>query len=235
MGRECGHALPSYFAVVNSAWSYACNPRMCFHASPRFIAMFRAIILLFINHVLLRTTNLHGTLKITEKYFSEILLCHIGLRDIKTQKTQDIPFVYCLNKNFKWMLNMWSIPTAHLLLPQNNLVEFEVHVTVHCDKFPYNKPTSCNNFSKLFWTIPLSIIRSFSLYTQQWYMSYRFANSLQAGRLQAVSKTVWHIPLLCVQWKTPDDGQGNCPKHVEFQSKKIFWEIRVSIWFITRK
>jgi hypothetical protein len=27
---------------------------------------------------------------------------------------------------------------------------------------------------------PLSIIRSFSLYTQQWYMSYRFADNLQA-------------------------------------------------------
>jgi len=27
---------------------------------------------------------------------------------------------------------------------------------------------------------------------------------------QAVSKLEWHIPLLCVQWKTPDDGQRNC-------------------------
>jgi len=36
---------------------------------------------------------------------------------------------------------------------------------------------------------------------------------------QAASKPVWHIPLLCVQWKTPDDGQRNCPKHVEFLSK----------------
>ena len=26
----------------------------------------------------------------------------------------------------------------------------------------------------MFRTVPLSIIRSFSLYTQQWYMSYRF-------------------------------------------------------------
>ena len=25
--------------------------------------------------------------------------------------------------------------------------------------------------------------------------------------------------LLCVQWKTPDDGKRNCPKHVEFYSK----------------
>ena len=85
------------------------------------------------------------------------------------------------------------------------------------------KPTRCTNFSNLFLeqklymfrTVPLSIIRSFSLYTQQWYMSCRFADSSQA-----VIRTVWHIPLLCVQWKTPDDGQRNCPKHVEFLIQK---------------
>jgi hypothetical protein len=33
----------------------------------------------------------------------------------------------------------------------------------------------------MFRTVPLSIIRSFSLYTRQWYMSYRFADSLRAG------------------------------------------------------
>ena len=33
----------------------------------------------------------------------------------------------------------------------------------------------------MFRTVPLSVIRSFSLYTQQWYMSYRFADSLQTG------------------------------------------------------
>jgi len=33
----------------------------------------------------------------------------------------------------------------------------------------------------MFRTVPLSIIRSFSLYTQEWYMSYRFADSLRAG------------------------------------------------------
>ena len=36
---------------------------------------------------------------------------------------------------------------------------------------------------------------------------------------QAVRKPVWHIPLLCVQWKTPEDGQRNYPTHVEFHSK----------------
>jgi hypothetical protein len=33
----------------------------------------------------------------------------------------------------------------------------------------------------MFRTVPLSIIRSFSLYTQQWYMSYRFVDSFRAG------------------------------------------------------
>ena len=32
----------------------------------------------------------------------------------------------------------------------------------------------------MFRTVPLSIIRSFSLYTQQCYMSYSFADSLRA-------------------------------------------------------
>jgi len=69
----------------------------------------------------------------------------------------------------------------------------------------------------MFRTIPLAIIRSFSLYAQQWYMSYRFADSLRTGSgRSSVSKPVWHMPLLCVKWKTRDDGQSNCPKHVEF-------------------
>jgi len=49
--------------------------------------------------------------------------------------------------------------------------------------------------------------------------------SLRAGSgswscSQAVSKPVWHLPLLRVQWKTPGDGQRNCQKHVDFYSKK---------------
>jgi hypothetical protein len=92
----------------------------------------------------------------------------------------------------------------------------------------------------MFRTVALSIVRSFSLYTQQWYMSYSFADSLRTGSgrkcvpswscSQAVSKPVWHIPLLCVQWKIPDDGQRNCPKHVPSWScsqavSKTVWHI----------
>jgi len=100
----------------------------------------------------------------------------------------------------------------------------------------------------MFRTVPLSIIRSFSLYTQQWYMSYRLTDSLRAAHIpllcvqwktpvqdqdgscsQAVSKPVWHIPLLCVQWKYPDDGQRNCPKHVEFHSKNKFEKLCIKL------
>jgi uncharacterized protein YlaN (UPF0358 family) len=37
-----------------------------------------------------------------------------------------------------------------------------------------------------------------------------------------------------VQWKTPDDGQKNCPKYVEILDKKI-WEINESVDFIKNK
>ena len=51
--------------------------------------------------------------------------------------------------------------------------------------------------------------------------------------LQAVSKPVWHITLLCVQWKTPGDGQRNCPKHVDFYSKNKFEKLVHLVGFIT--
>jgi len=40
--------------------------------------------------------------------------------------------------------------------------------------------------------------------------------------------------LLCVEWKTPDDGQRNCPKHVEFYSKNKFVKLVHLVGFIIR-
>ena len=43
---------------------------------------------------------------------------------------------------------------------------------------------------------------------------------------------LYDIPLLCVQRKTPDDGQRNCPKRVEFhpnnkfEKSVLFWALR---------
>ena len=49
---------------------------------------------------------------------------------------------------------------------------------------------------------------------------------------QAVGKPVRRKPLVCVQWKTPDDGQRNCPKHVEFYSKNKFEKLVHLVGFI---
>ena len=63
----------------------------------------------------------------------------------------------------------------------------------------------------MFRTVPLSIIRSMSLYTQQ------------------------YIQVCCVySKKTPDDGQRNCPKHVEFYSKNKFEKLVLLFDFIIR-
>jgi hypothetical protein len=42
------------------------------------------------------------------------------------------------------------------------------------------------------------------------------------------------MPLPCVQQKTPDDGQRNCPKHVEFHSKNKFEKLVRLVGFIMR-
>ena len=87
----------------------------------------------------------------------------------------------------------------------------------------------------MFRSRPLSIIRSFSLYTQQRYMSCEQGQDGTSWPCsQAVSKLVWHIPLLCVQRKTPDDGQRTWPKHVEFYSKNKFVKLVLLVGFIVR-
>ena len=71
----------------------------------------------------------------------------------------------------------------------------------------------------MFWTVPLSIIRSFPLYTQQRYMLYRFADSLRAG-------SGWN------SWWWMEELSKTC--RVSFQNKKC-WEISASSWFYYKK
>jgi len=40
--------------------------------------------------------------------------------------------------------------------------------------------------------------------------------------------------LLCLQRKTPDDGQRNCPKYVEFYSKNKFEKLVHLVGFVIR-
>ena len=95
------------------------------------------------------------------------------------------------------------------------------HCCMYSKRTPDNGQRNCpkhvefysqkNKFEKLVHLVGFIIrILSRCTVTLSWFCS------------QAVSKTVWHIPLLCVQWKTPDDGQRNCSKHVEFYYKNTF-------------
>jgi hypothetical protein len=76
------------------------------------------------------------------------------------------------------------------------------------------KPNRLTNFTNLFWHETTCFGQFFcpssgvySLYTQQWYMSYTFVDSFRAGSewnhpcpARKLYKPVWHIPLLSVQW-----------------------------------
>jgi len=54
----------------------------------------------------------------------------------------------------------------------------------------------------MFRTVPLSIIRSLSLYTQQWYMSYNFADSLRAKLYDVYHCCVYSERLLKMDRRT---------------------------------
>ena len=84
----------------------------------------------------------------------------------------------------------------------------------------------------MFRAVPLPIIRSFSLYTQQWYMSYRYADSLLSENLYDI---YIYIYIYCVySEKVLMMGQRNCPKHVEFYSKNKFEKLVHLVGFIIR-
>ena len=66
----------------------------------------------------------------------------------------------------------------------------------------------------MFRAVSLPIIISFALYTQQWYMSYKFADSLRASSQQTCMYCCVYSEELRMM-----HVQRNCPKHVEFYSK----------------
>jgi len=62
-------------------------------------------------------------------------------------------------------------------------------------------------------------------------MLYRFADSLLASCQQTC---MTYIIAVCTVKEIPDDGQRNCPKHVEFYSKNKFERLVHLVGFIIR-
>jgi len=96
------------------------------------------------------------------------------------------------------------------------------------------KPTRCINFTNFFLAWNSTCFGQFlcpssgvySLYTQHWYMSYRFLDSFRVG--PAVYCTVYSEYTL-------DDGQKNCPKHVEFHAINKFVKLVNLVGFVIKK
>ena len=59
--------------------------------------------------------------------------------------------------------------------------------------------------------------------------------SMTLSCLKAVINPVWQIPVPNVKWKTPEDGQRNCLKHVEFLDKNKFGKLVHLLALLKRK
>jgi len=100
-------------------------------------------------------------------------------------------------------------------------------------KVPIIKPTRCTNISNLFLEWNSTCFGQFLCPTSGVFHCTHSNGIYHTGLLTA-REPVWHIPLLCVQWQTPDDGQRSCPKHVEFYSKNKFEKSLHLVGFIVR-
>jgi hypothetical protein len=94
---------------------------------------------------------------------------------------------------------------------QTYFYDFDVHDTVHRDILLYNT-NRCTNFSIIFWKETLNVSDSSSVHRQEFFTVHT-AMVCHTGLL-TYTVTVCTV-------KTPDDGQRNCPKRVEFTSKII--------------
>jgi len=82
-------------------------------------------------------------------------------------------------------------------------------------QFSYNKPTRCTNFSNLFLEGKSTCFGQF-LCPSSGVFHCTHSNGICQQRC------VTYTTAVCTVKKIPDDGQRNCPKHVEFPSKNKF-------------
>jgi hypothetical protein len=103
------------------------------------------------------------------------------------------------------------------------------------------KPTRCTNFSNLFLEWKSTWFRQFLRPSSGFFHSAHSNGIRHTGLLKAseqfrpdparkLSAHPYDIRNCCVQWKTPDDRQRNCLKHVVL-FQKLIWEISASSWF----
>ena len=107
------------------------------------------------------------------------------------------------------------------------------------------KRTRCTNFTNLFCHETLRVSDSSFAHHQEFIhcilsnvMSYRFVDSFRAGPghsgpARKLSTDIYHCWVYSEL--TPDDGQRNCPKHVEFHAKNKSAKLVHLVGFIIKK
>ena len=127
------------------------------------------------------------------------------------------------------------------------ITKFDVHVTVDRHKFLIKKNQLDALISHIYsWNETLHVSDSSSVHHQEFFtvhaamvyviqVCWQLANRSKCSCSQSVGKPVWLTPWLCVQWKSPDDGQRNCPKHIDFHSENKFEKLMPLVGFIIGK
>ena len=111
---------------------------------------------------------------------------------------------------------------------------------------PITKPTRCTNISNLFLEYDSTCFGPYRC-PSPGVLYCTHSNTCMSYRLCWLPVSVILIPLassqhnrydiyllLCVQCGTPDDGQRDCPKHVEFHSKNKFEKLVHLVGFVIR-
>jgi len=148
-------------------------------------------------------------------------LCVLMFVDLCVSRNNEGSGVGCFSWYQKYCI-VFSLHFANLFLSSRDRASWQIIII---------KPTRCANFSNfilgmklcMFRTVPLSIIRSFSLYAQQWYMSYRFVDSLRAGsgcsvlNLQTCMTYTIAVCTVKISWCWTEEQSEKC--RVSFQNK----------------
>jgi hypothetical protein len=129
--------------------------------------------------------------------------------------------------------NFWAsfrVKTAISTYAQLSIITYQEQCNIHTWLFLTIKPLDAlipqiyfGMKLYMFRTVPLSIVGSFSLYTQQWHMSYKFADSLWAKLYDLYHCCVYSEKLPMMDRGSVWNMQIFIPKHI--------WGISASSWF----
>jgi hypothetical protein len=139
----------------------------------------------------------------------------------------------CTFVGFNIITNCWMHGYDHL--------QFLYNKTNQMHKFPKFTPAwNSTRFGQFL--CPSSGV--YSLYTQQWYMAYRFVDSFRAGPgwnsfwscSKAVYKPEWHIPVPSVQWINNSWWQADeLPGTSRVSCRSKFGKLVYLVGFIIKK